>query len=99
MNITIERKKDINKDNLIAFVDVCINDEVIIKGCRVLKGNNGNFVSLPSKKDDKSGKYFDHVWFKTMELKKEFNDQVVSLVCGENTPQVSEELSSLDWEE
>jgi hypothetical protein len=32
-----------------------------IKGCRLIDGTNGPFVSFPSHKDDKD-KYWPHVW-------------------------------------
>jgi DNA-binding cell septation regulator SpoVG len=32
-----------------------------IKGCRIVSGSNGEFVSFPARKMD-SGKYWTHVW-------------------------------------
>lgn len=32
-----------------------------IKGCRIVQGQNGDFVSFPSTKND-SGKYWNHAW-------------------------------------
>lgn len=32
-----------------------------IKGCRIINGSNGPFVSFPARKMD-SGKYWTHVW-------------------------------------
>ena len=32
-----------------------------IKGCRIVQGSNGPFVSFPSRKMD-SGKYWSHAW-------------------------------------
>ena len=34
---------------------------LVIKGCRMIDGQKGRFVSMPAKKLD-SGKYFNHVW-------------------------------------
>ena len=33
-----------------------------IKGCRIVNGANGDFVSYPSRKDEKTGKYWNHVY-------------------------------------
>ena len=33
-----------------------------IKGCRIVDGSKGPFVSYPARKDDKTGKYWNHVW-------------------------------------
>ena len=32
-----------------------------IKGCRIIEGSKGQFVSFPARKDD-AGKYWPHVW-------------------------------------
>jgi DNA-binding cell septation regulator SpoVG len=32
-----------------------------IKGCRIVSGSKGDFISYPSRKDDK-GKYWNHVY-------------------------------------
>lgn len=33
-----------------------------IKGCRIVSGGNGPFVSYPSRKNEQTGKYWNHVW-------------------------------------
>ena len=33
-----------------------------IKGCKIVNGSNGPFVSYPSRKDEKTGKYWSHVY-------------------------------------
>lgn len=33
-----------------------------IKGCRIVKGNKGEFVSWPATKNENTGKYWHHVW-------------------------------------
>ena len=33
-----------------------------IKGCRIVNGANGEFVSYPSRKDERTGKYWNHVY-------------------------------------
>lgn len=82
MNISIERKTTLNRGSLVAYVDVCIENTVVIHGCRIISSNNGRFVSVPSKKSDKDGKYYDHVTFKTKNLKDEFNHLVISAYDG-----------------
>lgn len=34
---------------------------LVIKGCRLVKGSKGDFISFPSKKQD-NGKYWNHVY-------------------------------------
>jgi DNA-binding cell septation regulator SpoVG len=82
MNITIERSHRINGKALVAFLDVCVDGTFIIRGCKVIKSNTGRFIGMPSQKDEKSGKYNDHVTFKTKELKNEFSSLVLSAFDG-----------------
>jgi DNA-binding cell septation regulator SpoVG len=45
---------------------------MIVRGCRIVNGANGDFISYPSRKQD-DGKYWNHVYGS-----KEFNDIVMS---------------------
>ena len=45
---------------------------MIVRGCRIVQGQNGEFISYPSRKQD-DGKYWNHVYGS-----KEFNDIVLS---------------------
>lgn len=45
---------------------------MIVRGCRIVNGQNGPFISYPSRKQD-DGKYWNHVYGS-----KEFNDIVLS---------------------
>lgn len=33
-----------------------------IKGARIVDGQNGKFISWPARKDEKTGKFWNHVW-------------------------------------
>lgn len=33
-----------------------------IKGCRIVQGQKGVFVSWPATKNERTGKYWSHVW-------------------------------------
>ncbi len=58
-----------------------------IKGCRIVSGSNGDFVSFPStKKDD--GKYWNHAW-----ANEQFAEYVLKL-ANESKPQKSPEQRS-----
>lgn len=35
---------------------------ITIKGCRIISGANGDFVSWPATKNQSTGKYWQHVW-------------------------------------
>lgn len=44
---------------------------MIVRGCRVVSGANGEFVSYPSRKTEQ-GKYWNHVW-----AHSEFNEMIL----------------------
>lgn len=46
--------------NLAAYVDIETDDGIAIKGFRLVKGNNGLFLSPPTQKG-KDGKYYETV--------------------------------------
>ena len=47
-----------NEEKLKAFVNVTFDDEFVVRGLKVIKGNSGYFISMPSRKM-KDGKYRD----------------------------------------
>ena len=51
-----------------------------IKGCCIVQGSNGSFVSYPARKDDK-GKYWNHVYGGD-----KFNEHVIKLASIEQAP-------------
>jgi stage V sporulation protein G len=58
-----------------AFVDIEVNDSLLVKGLRVMNGINGLFVAMPRQK----GK--DDRWYETVRpLSPAIKDQIVSIV-------------------
>jgi stage V sporulation protein G len=57
--------------NTKAFVDLVINDELLIKGLRVVNGKEGLFVSMP-REQGKDSKWYDTV----QPMKKEIKEQI-----------------------
>lgn len=49
-----------NGKNMKAFADIIVNDEILIKGLRILSGKNGLFVSMPRIKGN------DNKWYETV---------------------------------
>ncbi len=49
-----------DSNNLAAYVDIETDDGIAIKGFRLVKGNNGLFLSPPTQKG-KDGKYYETV--------------------------------------
>lgn len=61
----------------LAFFDIQTDDEVLIKGFRVVNGSNGLFVASPSDKG-KDGNYYDNVI-----LPKEMKDNLQEMAIDE----------------
>lgn len=58
------------------FFDMVLNG-VQIYGCRLIEGENGWFVSFPSKKPTmKNGKWYNHCWAK-------LDDDTITEICCE----------------
>lgn len=64
--VKIARVEGLGK--LKAFADLLIGDSVVIKGLRVVEGNNGEFVSFP-RKVGKDGKWYETVSPMTPEIR------------------------------
>lgn len=63
--------------NLKAFVDLVVNESLLLKGIRVVEGKSGPFVSMPKEK----GK--DSRWYETVHpVTKGVKDQISSVVLS-----------------
>jgi stage V sporulation protein G len=59
-----------------AFVDISLGG-VIIKGLRIVDGNNGLFVGMP-RHQGKDGKWYNTVYPTTKEIQKQLSDLVLT---------------------
>ena len=56
-----------------AFVELTLDNVLVVKGMTLVEGKNGLFLAMPSSKGKKDGKYYDTVyplkkdWRKTLE--------------------------------
>ncbi len=63
--------------SLCAYADVILDDEILLKGFRILASKNGGlFVGFPSKKG-KDGKFYDMVEFKSEALQSKFRSVIL----------------------
>lgn len=60
-----------------AMVDVAVNEELLIKGFKVVSGKNGLFVGLPSQ-PGKNGKWYSTLMLLKPEIKQEIEDCVLA---------------------
>src|SRR3989344_7769623 len=59
-----------------AFVDIVVNDAILIKGVRVIEGKKGMFVSMPSEQG-KDEKWYDRVRCLSDEVKDLVSEKVL----------------------
>ncbi len=78
LNFKVARLQKIaNNSRLRAFADMNINDQLIIKGVRVVEGPTGLFVAMPQEK----GK--NNKWYETVRcLSKEVRDSIAKEVLS-----------------
>ena len=75
MKIINMRKYD-SESNLKAFFNVETNEGMVVKGFKIVSGQNGLFVSNPSEYSKKDDKYYDRVYI-PRELKDELEKDAI----------------------
>ena len=65
-----------------AFVDVSINDALLIKGIRIVEGNKGLFVSMPVEQG-RNEKWYERVRCLNKSIRDEIANAVLTAYSGE----------------
>ena len=65
-----------------AFVDVSINDALLIKGVRIVEGNKGLFVSMPVEQG-RNEKWYERVRCLNKSIRDEIANVVLTAYSGE----------------
>ena len=83
VNFKIGRLHRLETDGAIkAFVDIVVNDALLIKGLRVIEGKKGLFVSMP-KDQGKDKRWYDTIMPLTKEAREEISSAVLSAYRNE----------------
>ena len=78
MEIQVQRMYRFESDrSLKAFVDIIVNDALLIKGIRVLDGKKGLFVSMPQEQA-KDKKWYESVRCLTQDIREQISDVVLA---------------------
>ena len=70
------RKVEKEDSNLRAFVNITIDNALAVKDLRIIDGNNGLFVAMPSRKN-KDGEYRDIVHPINQEVRDMMEDAII----------------------
>jgi stage V sporulation protein G len=62
--------------SLKAFLDVSVNDVLVIRGVRLLEGKKGKFVSMPQDQG-KDNKWYDQVVFRSADAYDDLSSMVI----------------------
>ena len=84
LTIRVHRLYRFGEENrpLKAFVDLSINNALIISGVRVVDGREGLFVSMP-REQGKDQKWYDKVRFMEKTIKDHVSDVVLKAYASE----------------
>jgi stage V sporulation protein G len=78
MDIQVQRMYKFETDRpLKAFVDIVINNVLLIKGVRVMDGKKGLFVSMP-REQSKDQKWYDTIRCLTQEIRDQISEVVLA---------------------
>lgn len=89
-NVKITCKPYSGTSNTKAFIDLELDDTLVIKGITLVKGKNGLFLSFPSKKG-KDGKYYNSVYTVDKEWNNLLQDACIKKYneCNQNSQPAS----------
>lgn len=65
------------KNAVLGFVDIIIEDVLVIKSLKVVEGKNGKFVSMPQNQG-KDNKYYDQVRPLNNEVREDISNTVLA---------------------
>ena len=79
MEIQVQRMYRFETDRpLKAFVDIVVNNVLLIKGIMVMDGKKGLFVSMP-REQAKDKKWYDSIRCLTQDLREQITEVVLSV--------------------
>jgi stage V sporulation protein G len=77
MQITQVRVFPVAEDKLKAFVSIIIDDCFVVSDIKIIEGNNGLFVSMPSKRR-KNGTFRDVAHPLNSDTRREIEEQIIA---------------------
>jgi len=84
IEIKAVRVQKINGNNrLKGFVDISINDVITLKGLKVIQGENGLFVGMPSDLNKSNNRYYESIRCTSKEIKEDISNTVLAAFARE----------------
>jgi len=88
--MTIKEMRTGTWGKIVAFFTLVTEDGFEIKGCKLIDGVNGLFVSAPQEKNPKDDKYYDTVW-----IPQDKREELNTLASTEYSP-VKSDMKTVD---
>ena len=76
MKITNVSIKRIENDKCKGFASVILDDIIAVHNMRIIEGDKGLFIAMPSRKGE-DGKYYDYVHPITNDFRKELEQAII----------------------
>jgi len=93
MEITQVRVFPVEEEKLKAFVSVIFDDCFVVSDIKIIQGNSGLFISMPSKKR-KNGTFRDIAHPLNNETRRKFEEQIIEQYKKEVMAQAGEDTSA-----
>ena len=78
MEITDVKLSLVNEERLKAYVTIVLNNCFVIRDLKIIRGNKGLFLAMPSKKQN-NGQFKDIAHPLNQETRKKMEDQVMAI--------------------
>ena len=82
-DVTI-RKYERKGNNLKAFANVTLDDQLVLTGIKLVKGNKGLFIGMPSTYSEAQDEYYDIFFPITAEFRAELQDAIIDTYNDED---------------
>ncbi len=62
LNITEVRIKRIDKEEFLGYASICIDNQIVLDGIKLLKGKNGRYILMPVIRKKSSNKVRNYIY-------------------------------------
>lgn len=79
LNITEVRMKKIDKDDFLGYASICIDNQIILEGIKLLKGKNGRYILMPIRRTKTENKSRNYIY----PINNETREQLIDAISAE----------------
>lgn len=79
INITEVRIKRINREEFLGYASICIDNEIVLEGIKLLEGKNGRYILMPIRKNKNENKAKNYIY----PINNETREQLLNAISEE----------------